>query len=209
MTDMEALGTFDGTTLAKVPGIVNALTDEQVALLSQYYFLTRSKTQQDAYLYSLQQQGETDEQVNGAKAEIADLLTTMNDQTVACYDQFVPMPRAGAVPRPDLLRQRPRMVLPSPLLRPRVVLRQRLLLSVPAFNAAYAGGWAVPVSRPSTTTVAVSTRRSTTSPTAPTSAAARTWRSGKPTGCGTAATGGTPWLTTGSCIQLMAEATIN
>ena len=37
VTDMEALGTFDGNTLAKVPAIVNALTDDQVALLAQYY----------------------------------------------------------------------------------------------------------------------------------------------------------------------------
>ena len=68
VTDMEALGTFDGNTLAKVPGIVNALTDDQVALLAQYYFLTRSKTEQDACLYAMQQQGYTDEQVNEAKA---------------------------------------------------------------------------------------------------------------------------------------------
>ena len=126
-TDMEALGTFDGNALAKVPGIVNALTDDQVALLSQYYFLTRSKTQQDAYLYSLQQQGDTDEQVNAAKAEIADLLTAMNDQTVACYDQFVPMPEPVQYLAQSLLRQRAGLVLPCPVLRPRVVLRQRLL----------------------------------------------------------------------------------
>ena len=93
VTDMEALGTFDGNTLAKVPGIVNALTDDQVALLTQYYYLTRSKTEQDAYLYSMQQQGYTDDQVNAAKAQIADLLTAMNNQIEACYDQFVPMPQ--------------------------------------------------------------------------------------------------------------------
>ena len=46
--DMQALGTFDGNALAKLPGIVSSLTDEQVALLAQYYFLTRSKTVQDA-----------------------------------------------------------------------------------------------------------------------------------------------------------------
>ena len=92
VTDMEALGTFDGNTLAKVPGIVNSLTDDQVALLVQLYYLTRIKTEQDAYLYSLQQQGYSDEQVNEAKAEIADLLTAMHDQIVACYDNFVQMP---------------------------------------------------------------------------------------------------------------------
>ena len=41
----------------------------------------------------MQQQGYADEQVNEAKAQIADLLTAMNDQIVACYDQFVPMPQ--------------------------------------------------------------------------------------------------------------------
>ena len=64
---------FDGTAIAKVPRIVSALTDDQVALLAQYYFLTRSKTEQDAYLYSLQQRGETDGQVDEAKAPVADL----------------------------------------------------------------------------------------------------------------------------------------
>ena len=93
VTDMEALGTFDGNALAKVPAIVNNLTDDQVALLAQYYFLTRSKTEQDASLYAMQQQGYAEEQVNSAKAEIADLLTTMNDQIEACYQQFVPMPQ--------------------------------------------------------------------------------------------------------------------
>ncbi len=127
VTDMEALGTFDGNTLAKVPGIVNALTDEQVALLAQYYFLTRSKTEQDASLYAMQQQGYADQQVNEAKAEIANLLTTMNDQIEACYAQFTPMAAASPVPRPDLLRQRAWLVLPCQVLRPRVVLRQRLL----------------------------------------------------------------------------------
>ena len=75
----------------------------------------------------MQQQGDTDEQVNAAKAQIADLLTTMNDQIEACYDQFVPMPRAGPVSRPDLLCERAGLVLPCPVLRSRMVLRQRLL----------------------------------------------------------------------------------
>jgi hypothetical protein len=57
IADMEALGTFGGKAFAKVPGIVDRLTDDQVALMAQYYYLTRAKTEQDAYLYSLQQQG--------------------------------------------------------------------------------------------------------------------------------------------------------
>ena len=127
VTDMEALGTFDGNALAKVPGIVNALTEDQVALLAQYYYLTRSKTEQDASLYAMQQQGDTDEQVNAAKAEVADLLT--DDERP---DRGVLRPvrldaRTGAVSRPDLLRQRAGLVLPRPVLRPGLVLRQRLL----------------------------------------------------------------------------------
>ena len=94
IADMEALGTFGGKAFAKVPGIVNALTDEQVALFCQYYYLTRSKTEQDAYLYCAPATGAyADEQVNEAKAEIADLLTAMHDEIVACYDQFVQMPQ--------------------------------------------------------------------------------------------------------------------
>ena len=92
ITDMEALGTFDGNSLAKVPGIINALTVDQAALLAQYYFLTRSKTEQDARLYAMQQQGYSDEEVDAAKEHIADLLTVMNDQIVACYNQFASMP---------------------------------------------------------------------------------------------------------------------
>ena len=93
VTDMEALGTFDGNAFAKVPAIVNSLTDDQVALLAQYYYLTRSKTEQDAALYAMQQQGSSADQVNQAKAEVADLLSTMNEQIGACYNQFAPMPQ--------------------------------------------------------------------------------------------------------------------
>jgi hypothetical protein len=92
VADMEALGTFGGTEFAKVPRIVNALTDDQAALLARYYVLTRRKTEQDAYLYALQRQGYADEQINEAKAAVAELLTALNDRAVACYDEFVTMP---------------------------------------------------------------------------------------------------------------------
>ena len=61
--------------------------------MGQYDFLSRSKTEQDAYLYALQQQGRTEDQVAEAKAPIAELLTAMNDEIVACYDQFITMPQ--------------------------------------------------------------------------------------------------------------------
>ena len=144
VTDMEALGTFDGTTLAKVPSIVNALTDDQVALLSQYYFLTRSKTQQDAYLYSLQQQGNTDEQVNAAKAEVADLLTTMNDQTVACYDQFAPMPEPVQYLAQICYASVPGWCCHARCYVPEWYYDNGSYVG-PCFDAAYAGDWAGPV----------------------------------------------------------------
>jgi hypothetical protein len=144
VTDMEALGTFDTGTLAKVPGIVNALTDDQVALLSQYYFLTRSKTQQDASLYALQQQGRSDEQVNEAKAEIADLLTVMNDQAVACYDRFVPMPQPVQYVAQLVYASVPGWCCHARCFVPEWYYDNGCYVG-PCFNAAYAGAWAVPV----------------------------------------------------------------
>ena len=127
VTDMEALGTFDGNTLAKVPAIVNTLTDDHVALLAQYYFLTRSKTEQDASLYALQQQGDAEAQVSTAKAEIADLLTVRERPDRGVLQRVRPHARTRPVSRPDLLRHRARLVLPRPVLCPGLVLRQRLL----------------------------------------------------------------------------------
>ena len=90
---MQALGTFDAAALAKLPATINALSDGQVALLSQYYFLTRGKAGQDAYLYALQQQGATAAQLAAANAEIADLLATMNAEIAACYAQLAVLPQ--------------------------------------------------------------------------------------------------------------------
>ena len=202
VTDMEALGTFDGNTLAKVPAIVNALTDDQVALLAQYYYLTRSKTEQDAYLYALQQQGYTDEQVNAAKAQIADLLTDDERPDRGVLRPVRPDAAAGPVRRPNLLRQRAGLVLPCRMLRPRVVLQQRLLRRSLLQRRLLRAPGRCRSATPTTTTAATSTRPTTTSPTPSTSTAARTWRSAKPTGCGTTATGTTRWRTTASCTVL-------
>ena len=60
LKDAQFVGTFDSDATAKVSTILQSLPDDQVALLCQYYLLTRSKTEQDAYLYSLQQQGYTE-----------------------------------------------------------------------------------------------------------------------------------------------------
>ncbi len=91
--DMEALGTFDAAALAKLPATINSMSDDQVALLSQYYFLTRSKAEQDAYLCALQQQGATAAQLAAANAEIADLMATMNQEIAACYAQLAVLPQ--------------------------------------------------------------------------------------------------------------------
>ena len=92
-TDMQALGSFDAAAAAKLPSTVNSLTDNQVALLAQYYFLTRSKAEQDAYLYALQQQGSTTAQIAAAQAQIADLLAAMNQEIAACYAALAAMPQ--------------------------------------------------------------------------------------------------------------------
>jgi hypothetical protein len=144
VTDMEALGTFDGNTLAKVPAIVDALTDDQVALLAQYYFLTRSKTEQDASLYAMQQQGDTDEQVNTAKAEIADLLTAMNDQIEACYAQFVPMPQPVLYLAQICYATVPGWCCHARCFVPDWYYDNGCFVG-PCFDAACSGSWAVPV----------------------------------------------------------------
>ena len=144
VTDMEALGTFDGNTLAKVPGIVDALTDDQVALLAQYYYLTRSKSEQDARLYAMQQQGYTDEQVNEAKVQIADLLTELNDQTVACYSEFVPMPQPVQYLAQICYASVPGWCCHARCFVPDWYYDNGCFVG-PCFNAAYAGIWGVPV----------------------------------------------------------------
>ena len=144
VTDMEALGTFDGNALAKVPTIVNALSDDQVALLAQYYYLTRSKTEQDASLYAMQQQGNTDEQVNAAKAQVADLLTMMNDQTVACYDEFATMPQPVQYLAQVCYASVPGWCCHARCFVPDWYYDNGCYVG-PCFNAAYAGGWAVPI----------------------------------------------------------------
>jgi hypothetical protein len=144
VTDMEALGTFDAGALAKVPAMVNALTDDQVALLAQYYYLARSKTEQDAYLYAVQQQGGAAEQVNAAKAEIADLLTVMNDQIEACYAEFATMPQAVQYLAQICYASVPGWCCNAGCYVPDWYYGNGCFVG-PCFNAACSGPWAVPV----------------------------------------------------------------
>ena len=88
LRDMHSLGTFDGNTTTKAWSSIKSLTDDQAGLLCQNYSLSRSKAEQDAYIYSLQQQGYSDEQLQAAKAGVADLLTEMEDQGNACCSQI-------------------------------------------------------------------------------------------------------------------------
>ena len=146
ITDMEALGVFDGTTLAKVPGIVNALTDEQVALVSQFYYLTRAKTLQDASLYAMQQQGYSDEQVNEAKAAVADVLTAMHDEIVACREQFILMPRPLVYLANIIYASVPGWCCRARCYVPDWYYDDGYYVG-PCFDSTYAGVWAVPVCR--------------------------------------------------------------
>jgi hypothetical protein len=114
--------------------------------LSQYYFLTRSKTEQDAGLYAMQQQGYADEQVNAAKAQVADLLTVMNDQAVACYDQFATMPQPVQFLAQVCYASVPGWCCYAQCYVPEWYYDNGCFVG-PCFNAAYAGAWAVPVCR--------------------------------------------------------------
>ena len=87
LKDAESTGTFDSDATAKASSSLQELPDDQVALLCQYYMLTRSKTEQDAGLYALQQQGASEQQINEAKAGVADLMSEMQSQGDACYSQ--------------------------------------------------------------------------------------------------------------------------
>ena len=146
VTDMEALGTFDSTALTRVPGIVNSLTDDQVGLLAQYYYLTRSKAEQDGYLYALQQQGRTVEQVNAARAEIADFLMAVNDQIVACYSQLLPMPQPVVYLAQICYASVPGWCCRAGCLVPEWYYANGSFVG-PVLNAACSGPWAVPVHR--------------------------------------------------------------
>ena len=89
IADMKTLDTFSPADFGKVADVVTGMTDDQAALACQFYYLTRAKTEQDAYLFALQKEGKTDEEVNEAKASVTDLLTVTHDQSVACYDRLV------------------------------------------------------------------------------------------------------------------------
>ena len=142
--DMQALRTFDGAAIANVPAIVNSLNDDQVALLAQYYFLTRSKTEQDAYVYSLQQQGDTAEQVNAAQAATADLLADINNQIAECNAQFAPMPQPVVYLAQICYASVPGWCCGAQCFVPDWYYDNGCFVG-PCLNAGWSGRWAVPV----------------------------------------------------------------
>ena len=98
---MKNLDIYGAADFGKVSDIVGNMTDDQVALMAQFYYLTRAKTQQDAGLYAMQQQGYSDDEVNARKAETADILAYQQDQIDACYGQIatlgIPIQYVGQV----------------------------------------------------------------------------------------------------------------
>ena len=126
ITDMLALGAFDADTLVKVPAIVDNLTDDQVrfgAILLPHPQQDRTGRLPLCHATAGLQRGA------GQRGEGGDRRPADGDERP---DRGVLQPvrrdaRCGRRRRPSLLRQRAGLVLPCPLLRSRLVLRQRLL----------------------------------------------------------------------------------
>ena len=147
----------------------------------------------------MQQQGYADEQVNEAKAQIADLLTEMNDQTVACYDQFATMPQPVQYLGQICYASVPGWCCHARCYVPEWYYDNGCFVG-PCFNAAYCGrlgrAGLQRLLQPRQPLLhdyhnvanTVHINRSIN------------WRIATPTGCGITATGTTRWRTTGSCI---------
>jgi len=145
VADMEAVGAFEGYA-DEVPSIVSTLTDDQAALLAQYYYLTRNKAEQDAYLYSLQQQDYTDEQINQALAQTVGHVMGMSYQIAAYNRQFAHMPQTV-----QFLAQLCYASVPGWCCQVRCYIPDGYFDNGcyvgPCFTASYAGIWAAPVCR--------------------------------------------------------------
>jgi hypothetical protein len=87
VTDMQSVGTFQSGDIGQMVTLVNSLTDDQISLLTRFYYLTREKTEQDAQLYAVQQT-DTDEALAQAKAQVADLLTQLQNQIEQTYSEL-------------------------------------------------------------------------------------------------------------------------
>ncbi len=87
VTDMQSVRTLQSNDIAQMVTLVNSLTDDQVNLLTRFYFLTREKTEQDAQLYAVQQT-DTGDALAQAKAQVADLLTQLQNQIQQTYSEL-------------------------------------------------------------------------------------------------------------------------
>jgi hypothetical protein len=154
LSDMQNLGMFPPGDSGEVSRIVNSLNDQQVALLARFYYLTRAKTVEDASLQAQKQQGNTEQQVNEARALVADVLTAMDDQLQTCYAQLVPapaqygMPLASVAPVQYLAQvvyaSLPGWCCSAQCLVPAWYYANGCYVG-PCLNAGYAGSWGVPV----------------------------------------------------------------
>jgi hypothetical protein len=144
LADMEALGTFDQNAIAAVPAIINTATDSQVALLAQYYYLTRSKTDQDAYLFSLPQYGYTAADVNAVQGQAAEVLTMINGQLAGCHNQFALMPQPIQYIAQLIYASVPGWCCGAGCFVPEWYYINGCFVG-PCLNSAFAGVWAVPI----------------------------------------------------------------
>jgi hypothetical protein len=87
VTDMQSVGSFTSSDVARTVTLVNTLTDDQVSLLARFYCLTRAKTEQDARLYAVQL-SDTEAALAQAKAQVADLLTHEHNQIEQTYSEL-------------------------------------------------------------------------------------------------------------------------
>ena len=125
----------------------------------------------------------------------------MNDQIEACYDQFVPMPEPVQYLAQICYASVPGWCCHAQVLRPRVVLRQRLLrrsLLQRRLLGSVGGAGLQRLLQPRQPFLLGLPQRRQDHLHQPQRAA---WRSGTPTGCGTTATGTTRWHMTGSCTS--------
>ena len=87
VTDMQNVGSFSSADVARMTALVNGLTDDQAALLSQFYFLTRAKAEQDVALYDAGQT-QTGDALAQARAQVAGLLAQLQSQIQQTYAEL-------------------------------------------------------------------------------------------------------------------------
>jgi hypothetical protein len=143
VADVNAQGAFN---VEPVANLVSSLNDYQVAALSQYYFLLRSRTEQDAYLYAMQQQGYPNDQIMAANAGLGDILTGMNNQITACYGNLMAMPAPVPYLAQTCYASVPGWCCQAQCYLPDWYYANGYYVG-PCLNAAYAGIWGAPLYR--------------------------------------------------------------